>query len=83
MLDGARRVRIGFEQTLGLRPEIIPLHQFDEIEGSGNGQPAQTVLAFEDGNPGLQLVFQKDILVIGAEHFVNGRVQHPGQAVNR
>ena len=40
MLDGARRVRIGFEHAARPCLEVVPLDPVDQVERAGNGQPA-------------------------------------------
>jgi hypothetical protein len=42
-------VGIGFEQAIGLCLKIIPLSEVNQVQGAGNGQAAETILAFQDG----------------------------------
>jgi hypothetical protein len=59
------------------------LHLLDQVQRPGNRQPAQSILAFKDRNPGLQLVFEKHLLVIRAQHLVNRGIERSRQPVNR
>jgi len=71
------------EHAARLGPEIIPLHLLDQVEGAGDGQPAEPVLAFEIRHARLQLVLEEELRPLGAQHFVDGRVERPRQPVNR
>ena len=61
MFDRALRMRVGFEHARGLGAEIIPLHLLHQVQGPGDGQPAEPVLAFEDRHAGFRLVLEEDL----------------------
>ena len=83
MFHGSRRVGVGFEDASGLGLEIIPLGEFNEVQGADDGQAAEAILAFEDGNGGLQLMVEKGRSAVGLQHLVDAGFEGPGQAENR
>jgi glyoxalase family protein len=59
MLGAARLVRLRHEFAPGLGRKVVPLHVLDQIERPEDGEPAQPVLALEDGNVVARLMLQE------------------------
>ena len=56
--------------------------EFDEVQRPDDGQAAEAILAFEDGNGRLQLMVEKGGSAVGFQHLVNAGFEGPGQAEN-
>jgi len=74
---GSWRVGFGFEQAIWLCLEIIPLGKVNQVQGAGNGQAAEAILAFKDGDCGLHLMLKEDRAAIGLQNLVDAGVQGP------
>lgn len=77
VFDGSRWMGLGFEEAIGFCLEIIPLGEVNQVQGAGNGQAAEAILAFQDGDGGLHLVLKEYRAAVGFQDLVDARIQGP------